>query len=395
MASLERATAIVGINEFSLRVAPGYSSMQIEAECARAALDDAGLTLADVDGYFGVTAPVEATPSLAMCDYLNIHPNIVDSTNVGGASFLLHVMKAASYIQAGLMKVGLITYAQCSRSRGVAVGTGESGFHRHGPRRVPWWSGAFKDPFGLVNVASYAQVAARHMYEYGTTSEQMAEIAVAARYNAGFNPDAMYRVPITVEDVVSSRMVCWPLHLLDCCVISDGGGAVVVASPEVARDCMQSPVWLLGGAMAVEHKEAGYHDYARIAAARSGPEAFARTGLKHDDIDVAMLYDSYTITIISTLEGLGFCGFGEGGAFVQSHNLRWDGDFPMNTDGGGMSSNQPNARGIFLLIEATRQLRGQAEGRQVQDPRIAICHGTGGGGLGNQHSGVTIFLANN
>jgi acetyl-CoA C-acetyltransferase len=301
------------------------------------------------------------------------------------------------------MQVGLITYAQVSHSRGIAVGTGSSGFRRQGPRRLPWWTDAFAGPYGLINIANYSQVASRHMQEFGTTSEQLAEISVATRYNAQFNPEAIRAMEdlgfvtageITVEDVVESRVVAWPLHLLECCMISDGGGAVVVASPEVARDCKRPPVWLLGGAMAIGHRDAGYHDYTRIAASSSGPQAFARTGLRHEDVDLAMLYDSFTITVLTTIEGLGFCGIGEGGQFVTNRNLRWNGDWPMNTDGGGFSSNHPNARGIFLLLEATRQLRGQAEGRQVKDCRIAICHGTGGA-IGTDHSGATVFLARN
>jgi acetyl-CoA C-acetyltransferase len=198
---------------------------------------------------------------------------------------------------------------------------------------------------------------------------------------------------MTVDDVVNSRMIASPLHMLDCCMISDGGGAVVVTSPERARGLRQPPVWVLGGAMAVEHRSAGYRDYSQQAAFQSGPRAFASTGVRHEDVDLAMIYDSYTITVLTSLEGLGFARPGEGGAFVESHGLTWDGDFPLNTDGGGLSSNHPGARGIFLLIEASRQLRRGVPDRQVEDCRLAVCHGTGGG-LGTWHSGVTVFLTN-
>jgi len=394
MGSLAKKAAIVGVHEFPARVIPGYTEPRLEAECARAALEDAGLTLKDVDGYFGVTAPVESSSAVTMCDYLNINPRIVGDTNIGGATFVYNVLEAAALINAGLMNVALITYSQLSVSRGWGGGTGgrPATSASRPTQRAPWWTDAFHSLYGLVGVASYAQVAQRHMYEYGTTSEQLAEIAVSTRYNASFNPQAKYQSPITVEDVVNSRQICSPLHLLDCCVITDGGGAAVVASPEVARGCKQPPVWLLGGAMGVEHRSAGYRDYAKIAAARSGPRAFADAGVTHDDIDLCMLYDSYTITALTTLEGLGFCGFGEGGAFVSSKNLRLDGDFPLNTDGGGLSSNHPGARGMFLLIEATRQLRGNEGPRQVKDCEIALCHGTGGS-LGTQHSGATLILA--
>jgi acetyl-CoA C-acetyltransferase len=396
MGSLAKKAAIVGAHEFPSRVIPGYTEPRLESECARAALDDAGLTLADVDGYYGVTAPVESNSAMTMCDYLNINPKFVGDTNIGGATFLMNVLEAAALINAGLMNVALITYSQLSISRGWGGGTGgtrrpSTSVPRAAPR-VPWYTAAFDSPYGLVGVASYAQVAQRHMYEYGTTSEQLAEISVATRYNASFNPEAKYQAPITVEEVVDSRMICSPLHLLECCVITDGGGAVVVASPEVARGCKQRPVWLLGGAMAVEHRSAGYRDYGRIAAARSGPRAFADAGVTHDEIDLCMLYDSYTITVLTTLEGLGFCEIGEGGPFVASKNMRFDGDFPLNTDGGGLSSNHPGARGMFLLIEATRQLRGNQGKSQVKDCKIAVCHGTGGS-LGVQHSGATVILA--
>ena len=390
MGSLTRKAAVVGAYEFPARVIPGYTEPRLEAECAKAALDDAGLTFQDVDGYFGVTAPVESASATTMCDYLNINPRIVGDTNIGGATYVYNVLEAAALINAGLMNVALITYSQLSVSRSTAIGTGMGG--SRGSRRAPWWTDAFSSLYGLVGVASYAQVAQRHMHEYGTTSEQLAEIAVATRYNASFNPEAKYQSPITVEDVVNSRLVAAPLHLLDCCVITDGGGAIVVASSDVARGCKQPPVWLLGGAMAVEHRSAGYRDYGKQAAARSGPRAFADAGVTHDDIDLCMLYDSFTITALTTLEGLGFCGIGEGGPFVASKNMRFDGDFPLNTDGGGLSSNHPGARGMFLVIEATRQLRGKQGKSQVKDCKIALCHGTGLG-LGTQHSGATIILA--
>jgi len=399
MGSLTKKAAIVGVHEFPLRRVPDYTQMRVEAECAKAALEDAGLSLKDVDGYFGVTAPVDAMNGAVMCDYLNINPKIIDDTNVGGASFLVHLMQAASFISSGLMNVGLITYSQVTTSRGRSwqdghgrqvVPTASPSFRP--PPRAPWWSDAFHSPYGLVTAAGYAQVAQRHMQEYGTTSEQLAEIAVATRYHASMNPEALYQSPITIEDVVNSRVVASPLHLLDCCVITDGGGAVVVASPEVVRDCKHPPAWYLGGAMAVEHRSAGYRDFTRIAAARCGARAFADAGVTHKDIDVAQLYDSFTITVLTTLEGLGFCGFGEGGAFVEGGRLRLDGELPLNTDGGGLSSNHPGARGIFLLLEATRQLRGNEGQRQVKDCKIAVCHGTGGG-LGTIHSGATVILA--
>jgi acetyl-CoA acetyltransferase len=306
-------------------------------------------------------------------------------------------MTAVAFIAAGQMEVGVISYATLASSRGVAIGTGTSGIRRTpqaAGRTRAWYTESFQAPFGMgAPTTSYSQVAQRHMYEYGTTSEQLAEIAVAMRYHASMNPEAKYRDLITTEDVVNSRMVCDPLHMLDCCIISDGGGAVVVVSPERARGLRQKPVWYLGGAMAFEHRCSGYRDFTKIAAAQSGPRALADAGVEPADVDVLMAYDSFTITVLATLEGLGFCKFGEGGPFVEGGRLRLGGALPTNTDGGGLSSNHPGARGIFLLIEAVRQLRGGMGVRQVQDCELAVCHGTGGNG-GAIHSGVTVALTN-
>src|SRR6185436_15000589 len=222
--------------------------------------------------------------------------------------------------------------------------------------------------------------------------EQLAEIAVTIRRHAGRNPNAKYREPITVEDVLASRTISSPLHLLDCCMISDGGGALVLTSLDRARDLKKKPVVILGGAEAVRHLEAGERDLLDVAARQSGPLAFERAGVRHADIDMCMVYDSYTITVLTTLEGLGFCKQGEGGAFVANGRIGLGGALPVNTDGGGLSSNHPGMRGIFLVIEAVKQLRGECGERQVPDCRLALCHGTGGM-LGLRHSGATLVLA--
>jgi len=240
-------------------------------------------------------------------------------------------------------------------------------------------------------VGSYALVAQRHMHEYGTTSEQLAEIAVTMRRHASLNPQAKYRDPITVEDVLASRVISSPLHLLDCCVISDGGGALVLTSLERARDLKKPPVVVLGAAEALRHAEIGTRDLLDIAARQSGPLALARAGITHADVDLAMVYDSYTITVLATLEALGFCAPGEGGAFCAGGRIGLGGALPVNPDGGGLSSNHPGMRGIFLVIEATRQLRGECGPRQVKDAKLVLVHGTGGM-LGQRHSGVTMLL---
>ncbi len=229
------------------------------------------------------------------------------------------------------------------------------------------------------------------MHEYGTTAEQLAEIAVTMRSHARLNPHAKYRDPITVEDVLASRVISSPLHLLDCCMISDGGGALVLTSVDRARDLGKPAVVILSGAEAVRHGGIGDRDLLDVAAYQSGPLALARAGIRHRDVDLCMVYDSYTITVLATLEGLGFCARGEGGAFVAGGRIALGGELPVNTDGGGLSSNHPGMRGIFLVIEATRQLRGECGPRQVKDAKLALVHGTGGM-LGQRHSGVTMVL---
>jgi acetyl-CoA acetyltransferase len=282
-----------------------------------------------------------------------------------------------------LCDVVLVTYGSTAASERFAIGTG-GGSAMDPPDH-------FEAPFGPTIVGSYALVAQRHMHQYGTTSEQLAEIAVTMRRHASGNPDAKYRDPITVEDVLASRIISSPLHLLDCCIISDGAGALVLTSLERARDLAQAPVVILGGAEAVQHHGIGRRDLLDIAAGQSGPLALERAGIRHADVDCAMIYDSYTITVLATLESLGFCRPGEGGAFCADGRIGLGGALPINTDGGGLSSNHPGMRGIFLVIEATKQLRRSRGAAQVPDAELALVHGTGGM-LGQRHSGVTMIL---
>jgi acetyl-CoA C-acetyltransferase len=354
---------------------------QIHAESARGALADAGLTIKDVDGFF--TSGVGPIGIMSLAQHLNLRPSYLDAQSIGGSSFVSHCLHAVAAIAAGLCRVALVTYGATAASERFAIGTGGA-FASEPPDN-------FEAPFGPTIVGSYALVAQRHMHEYGTTSEQLAEIAVTIRRHAGLNPNAKYRDPITVEDVLASRMISSPLHLLDCCMISDGGGALVLTSLERARDLKKAPVVILGGAEAVRHLEAGERDLLDVAARQSGPLAFERAGVRHADIDMCMVYDSYTITVLTTLEGLGFCAPGEGGAFCAGGRIGLGGALPINTDGGGLSSNHPGMRGIFLVIEATRQLRGEAGPAQVRDAKLACVHGTGGM-LGQRHSGATIIL---
>jgi acetyl-CoA acetyltransferase len=368
--SLSGKVAIVGVDESDrIGVVPDKSMLQLHAEGARNALRDAGLTLKDVDGLF--TANI--TPA-ELGEYLGIEPRVVDGTNVGGCSFLIHVAHAASAIVEGRCSVALITHGESGRSRVGMPGRASSGQSM---------LSQFEEPYGLPRPAgSYALACTRHMAQYGTTSEQLAEIAVATRKWAGLNPKAMFRDPITVEDVLNSRMISYPFHLLDCCLVTDAGGAVVLTSVERARDLKSHPVLVLGVGEALDHNLISQmpdltHGPARI----SGPPAFEMAGISHADIDVAEIYDSFTYTVLLSLEDLGFCKKGEGGAFVSGQRTAPGGDFPLNTSGGGLSYTHPGMFGIFVIIEAVRQLRhdyADQGARQVKDARIALAHGTGG-----------------
>lgn len=373
---------IAGVHEFPERKT-ARSALEVQALSARAALADAGLSPRDVDGYFTV-ATAAGTGPLPVVDYLNLRPRYLDGTTIGGSSFVAHVNHAAAAIARNRCRVALITYGSTARSSGVAVGTRE--------RIAGDYLDQFEGIYGVSTVALYALVAQRHMHVYGTTGAQLAAVAVACRRHAALNPHALYRDPITVEDVLRSPLIASPLHLLDCCVITDGGGAVVVVHPDLARDLPRRPIRILGSAEAVGHTAAGKRDFLVSAAAESGPRALGEAGVGHDDIDLAMIYDSFTITVLMTLEDLGFCKKGDGGRFVEGGRLELGGELPLNTDGGGLSSNHPGMRGIFLVVEAVRQLRGECGPRQVEDCGIALVHGTGGA-LGTRHSGATLVLA--
>ncbi len=266
----------------------------------------------------------------------------------------------------------MISYASNQlSSRGRMIGTGAR------PATIP--EATYESPYGNTLVGAYAMAARRHMHQYGTTSEQLAEIAVVTRRHASLNPLAMYRDLITVQDVLNSRMIADPLHLLDCCVVSDGGGAILVTTEERARDLKQPPIFVLGSSESHTHAQISQMpDLTVTAAAITAPRAFAEAGITPDEIDMAMIYDSFTITVLLLLEDLGFCEKGDGGAFVQEGRIALGGQLPINTDGGGLSSNHPGMRGIFLIIEATRQLRGQCGPRQVTGAKLAVAHGSGG-----------------
>lgn len=375
--SIKNAAAIVGVGDIELeegKVKDGLSVLQIQAIAAKRALDDAGLTKSDVDGLFvaglwGVPG-VGTFPSVVMGEYLGIEPNYTDSTQIGGSSFEAHIGHAAAAIQAGLCEVALILYGstqKSERSRSLAG-------------RPPTFTAQYETPFGLPSPAgAYAMAAHRHMHQYGTTNEDLAEIAVATRKWAQLNPYATKRDTISIEDVLQSPMITDPLHILDCCLVTDGAGAVVLVSPERAKDCRKKPVWILSQGEAHSHWSIqAMPDLTMTSAAQSGKRAFEMAGVGHDDIDFVEIYDSFTITVLLTLESLGFCKRGEGGDFVKNQRTAPGGDFPMNTNGGGLSYAHPGMYGIFLIIEAVRQLRGECGERQVKEAKIGLVNGTGG-----------------
>ena len=375
--------ALAGVYEHPTRWAPDKTDWQIMAESARGALEDAGLGLDEVDGLLAAGMGMGGMGILQLAEYLNLKPSYVDGTQIGGSSFVAHVNHAAAAIHAGLCQVALILYGSTASSHQVAIGTGGRGGGDA--------AAGFQAPYGLTTVGGYAMVAMRHMHEYGTTSEQLAEIAVATRRHAGLNPSAKMQRPISIDDVLESRVISAPLHLLDCCIISDGGGALLVTSEERARDLQKKPVRLLGSGEAVWHQEVGSPDLLTIAARQSSEAAFRMAGVGRDAIDLCMIYDSFTITVLVTLENLGFCKPGEGGSFVSGGRIGLGGELPINLDGGGLSSNHPGMRGIFLVIEAVKQLRAECGPRQVEGAEVALVHGTGGL-LSTLHSGATLVL---
>jgi acetyl-CoA acetyltransferase len=344
----------------------------LEVAMIRQALDDAGLTLDDVDGVACAGQPA------GLAEFLGIRPRYLDGTTVGGSSYELHVEHAAAAIAAGLCDVVVGVYASTPRSNRRRPGGGPRG--PGGPPPGPNPAFAWEVPFGLrLPIGAYALAASRHMAVYGTTPEQLAQIAVDTRRWAAMNPNARFRDPITVDDVLGSPMVVSPLHLLDCCLVTDGAGAYVITSAERARDLARPPVYVLGAATAGTHSMiTEMPDLTVTGGAVSGPAAFEMAGIKPDDVDLLMGYDSFTITALLHLEDLGFCAKGEGGPFVEDGKLGPGGSLPMNTNGGGLSYTHPGMYGMFLLVEAVRQLRGEAGERQIDDHRIAVAHGSGG-----------------
>ncbi len=360
--------SIVGVAESELgEVGPGYTPIDLMAQATARALDDAGLALKDVDALFCATSQSRLA-GLALAEYLHLPEAFIDSTSTGGSSFEGHLIKAWAGIEAGCFDVAVIAYGSTQRSGGGRRTVNAREHH------------AYESPFEpFLPTTAYALAAARHMHEFGTTRRQLAEVAVAARQWALLNPKAWEKEPLTVEAVLASRMVSHPLTVRDCCLVTDGGGAVIVTSAARARSLRKPPVHLLGGGHATSHLAiSSMPDLVRTAALQSGAMAYGQAGLGPGDIDVVQVYDAFTINTILFLEDLGFCGKGEGGAFVSGGHIGPGGGLPVNTSGGGLSYCHPGMFGIFLVIEAVRQLRGECERRQVADANIALAHGNGG-----------------
>jgi acetyl-CoA acetyltransferase len=363
--SLRGRTAIVAAVEVDTFQSQGRSPAGLMAEATRRAVAEAGLRKEDIDGLFTASSYF-AMPALTAAEYLGIRPTYTDSSALGGGSFISHVGHAAAAIEAGLCEVALVTYGSTQRSdKGKLASLAE-------------WS-AFEQPYGLIHpISSFGMIAQRHMHEFGTTSEQLAEVAVSARQWSLKHPGAPYSKPLTVDDVLSSQMLSTPLHKLDCCLVTDGGAAVIVTSAERARDLARPPVYVLGVGEAINHRNViGMPDLTSTVAADSSARAFAMAGRGPADMDTAHLYDAFTISLLMLLEDLGFVSKGESGPFVQSGAIAPGGALPVNTNGGGLSFTHPGMLGMFLLTEAVAQLRGDAGERQVDGARTSVVHGMG------------------
>lgn len=374
---LRAKAAIVGVSDAvsSTGLLEG-STRALEVQVIREALDDAGLAISDVDAVFSSLTNGWAA-SLELAEYLAISPRWTDSTQTGGSSFEIHVEHAAAAIALGLCDVAVIVYAATPYSSFKRGGTG-FGSRQVAPGPTP--AAEWEMPYGnRMPVGAYALAASRHMHEFGTTSEQLAQIAVDTRTWATMNPRARRQEPITVDDVLASPVQASPLHKLDCCLVTDGAGAIVLTSASRARDLRKPPALVLGTGTCHTHAMISQMpDLTTTGAAVSGPLAFGAAGLTPSDVDVVQLYDSFTITVLLLLEDLGFCPKGEGGRFVSDGVLAPGGSLPANTTGGGLAYTHPGMFGIFLLVEAVRQLRGECGDRQVPGAEVALAHGSGG-----------------
>ena len=368
MSGLRRGSvAVVGAAESELgQVAPGTTPVDLMAQATRRALNECGLKLSDIDGVF-TNASQLRMPTLSLCEYLGLKPRYQDGTGIGGSSFMTHVQHAMLAIEHGLCEVALIAYGSTQRTVSRAAAS---------PREFNPYETPYK-PF--MPSTAYALAASRHMHEFGTTRENLAEVAVAARQWALMNPVAWEKEPLTIEQVLGARMVSYPLTVRDCCLVTDGGGAIILTSAARAKTLRQKPAYVLGVGEYLSHASiSNMADLTVTGAAQSGAQAYAMAGLTARDVNAAQVYDAFTINTILFLEDLGFCPKGEGGRFVSGGRIAPGGALPVNTSGGGLSYCHPGMYGLLVLIEAIRQVRGDAGKRQVQNCDVALAHGNGG-----------------
>jgi len=368
MSGLKRGSvAVVGAAESDLgQVAPLTSAVDLMAQATMRALDDCGLKLSDIDGVFSAATQVRTAP-MTLAEYLRIKPRFFDGTIIGGSSFMAHVAHAQAAIEHGLCEVAVVAYGSTQRSVSRAVASS----------REP---NPYEDPYRpFMPTSAYALAASRHMHEFGTTREQLAEVAVAARQWALLNPKAWEKEPLTIEQVLNARMVSYPFTVRDCCLVVDGGGALILTSAARAKSLKKKPAYVLGVGESLGHATiSNMPDLTVTAAAESGPKAWAMAKLKPSDVDMISLYDAFTITPILFLEDLGFCPKGEGGRFVSGGSIAPGGKYAVNTSGGGLSYCHPGMYGLLVMIEAVRQVRGECGKRQVKDCEVALAHGNGG-----------------
>jgi acetyl-CoA C-acetyltransferase len=395
---LSGLAAIVGAYEHPTRFAPDKSEWQLLAEACRGAVADAGLSRAHIDalfipatasegGYLGTCASVMAA------DYLNLNPKFIEETDIGGASLGYYVNRAIAGIKAGLFKCALIGYGANTKSRKVNVGT--VSYNQLSQVELLPIPDSFEQIYGTTVISFMGMLTQRYMHDYGITAEQMAAVAVTMREHAALNPHAARRDLITIDDVVNSPIIASPLHRLDCCIVSDGAGAIIVADKDIVAESAKQPVWITGFGESIMHHGGGLTNWSeetRDMVMRACDQAYAMAGKRPSDMDTAMIYDAFAYNVLVDLEGAGFCAKGEGGAFAASGAMKLNGGcLPTNPDGGGMSSNHPGRRGIFLFIEAVKQLRGEATGRQVANAKTAMCTATGAAFLARRGSAAHIL----
>ncbi len=366
--NLSGSAAIVGVAESdAIGKVPDKSPLALHSEAALNALDDAGLALSDVDALF-----TAGWSTLDVAEYLGIHPRFTDSTSVGGSSFVIHVAHAMAAIAAGYCEVALVTHGQSGRSDRAPI-----------PRNSGAPMMQYEYPYGIIGPpVSYALACRRYMHEYGEdrTRQAMAEIAVSTRKWANLNPKAyFYDRPLSFDEYHDSRWVAWPFHLVDCCLVTDAGAAIVITTPERAKNSRKGGVTILGAGEGHDHSMISQMpDLTRAFGRNTGPQALEMAGVSHSDLDLAMIYDSFTYTVMATLENLGFCKPGAAPDFVADQVTAPGGSFPLNTNGGGLSYTHPGMYGIFTVVEAVRQLRGETGERQIKNCELALAHGTGG-----------------